>query len=83
MLQLALDEHLKSIEQRMEKKLTAVFVYGVVAGVIFSHTGLLGFTAGIGTGVFLKHQHHLFITGIVEAILAKVEDIITRPMKAG
>ena len=75
-LQSKLDEHIKVIEQRMDKKLSSVFVYGIAAGIIFSHTGLLGFAAGVGTGIFIKHQHQLLIVSITDAILERVQTVL-------
>lgn len=46
-----------------------IFTAGLVLGMILSYTGLLGFIAGIGTGLFLGNKYDKITNVIIETCI--------------
>lgn len=51
-----------------------LFSVGLVLGVILSYTGLLGFLAGVGTGVFVSNKYDRITKLVIETAQKMVAD---------
>jgi len=67
----ALKEHLEQCNEQTSKQLTGVFLYGIVTGIILSYSGILGFSSGIGAGMFFRHQHNTTSTAIIDTVVSR------------
>ena len=71
-----LDDHHKTIvntndknKVQLEQRITSVFLFGFIIGIIFSYTSIIGFMAGFLTGVVVRNnlskRTHDFIENII------------------
>ena len=52
-----LNEHTNKHVEIVNERMSGVFLYGFIAGVIMSYSGFLSYFAGIGTGVLISRKY--------------------------
>lgn len=55
-LKLIIQETNKDHQEKIEKQISGIFLFGFMIGIIFSYTGFLGYTAGVITGIMMKNK---------------------------
>lgn len=63
------EKHIKN----MNEKISGVFIYGIITGIILSYTGFLGFITGICTGLIITKKYNY----ISNQITLKIVDLYT------
>lgn len=53
-LNAVLNERLTQQQQILDKQMTNIFIGGLISGVVFSHTGVVGFCTGAVSGLLLS-----------------------------
>lgn len=46
------DEH----QQKIDQQISGIFLFGFLAGIVFSYTSILGYSAGFLTGVIIRNS---------------------------
>lgn len=62
MLDEQLDKHVEVVNERV----SGVFLYGFIVGIIMSYSGFLAYFAGIGTGVLIARKYEFISYQITE-----------------
>lgn len=52
-----MEENLEKHIEVVNERIGGVFFYGVMVGIVLSYSGLLGYVAGVGTGVVLATKY--------------------------
>jgi len=61
-----MDENLQQHIEIVNDRVGGVFFYGVIVGIVISYSGLLGYVAGVGTGVVLATKYKFIAYQISE-----------------
>lgn len=54
-----LHNHFESNIQIVNERMSGVFFYGMIVGVVLSYSGFLGYVAGVGTGIMITTKYKL------------------------
>ena len=73
-----LDENLERHVSIMNERVSGVFLYGFMVGVIMSYSGFLSYFAGIGTGVLISKKYKYISYQITEKASYIFQNIINR-----
>lgn len=44
-------------DAHIDGQLSGIFLFGFIMGIVFSYTGIIGFTCGIATGIVLARKY--------------------------
>lgn len=69
-----IDKHISIVNDRV----SGVFLYGFIAGVIMSYSGFLSYFAGIGTGVMIAKKYKYISYQITENFTYFFQNIINQ-----
>lgn len=61
-----LDDNLNAHIDVVNQKVSGMFFYGMMSGIILSYSGLLGYISGIGTGILIATQYKYISYQITE-----------------
>lgn len=73
-----LDDNLERHVSVVNERLSGVFLYGFIVGVIMSYSGFLAYFAGIGTGVLISKKYKYISYQITEKASYIFQNIINR-----
>ena len=73
-----LDEHSSKHIEIMNERLSGIFLYGFIMGIIMSYSGFLPYFAGIGTGIFISKKYKYISYQITEKISYLFQNIIDK-----
>jgi hypothetical protein len=77
-----LDAILSARDERIDSRLSGVFLVGVITGVAFSYTGMIGFVSGVVGGLFLKQQQPEWAMQLAETVAKKFTASVVHVRKA-
>ena len=69
-----LNDHLNVINER----LSGVFLYGFIVGIIISYSGFLSYFAGIGTGIIISKKYIYFSYQITEKVSYLFQNVLNK-----
>jgi hypothetical protein len=75
------EEHHKKNIDLINDKISGIFLYGVIVGIIVSYSGLLGYVAGVGSGIILANKFSI-ITNQVNIGSSNIFDNIITQIKS-
>jgi hypothetical protein len=73
-----LDAQLESHMSITNERVSGIFMYGFIAGVIMSYSGFLAYFAGIGTGIIISKKYKYFSYQITEKASYIFQNVINR-----
>ena len=73
------DKHIEIVNERV----SGVFLYGFIIGVIMSYSGILAYAAGIGTGVLISRKYKYISYQITEKAIYIFQNAINRALPDG
>jgi len=83
-LKLLFEEQHKKNTDNINDKVSGVFLYGVIVGIIISYSGILGYCAGVVSGIILANKLNLITSQftvkasyVFDNILAQIKSLKT------
>lgn len=73
-----LDEQLESHMTITNERVSGIFMYGFIMGVIMSYSGFLAYFAGIGTGVLISKKYKYISYQITEKVSYIFQNVVNR-----
>lgn len=68
-VQFLLNSHLEKEKKYVNERLSGIFIFGFICGVIISYSGFLGYSFGVGTGVALSQYYSRYTGRVTKKII--------------
>jgi hypothetical protein len=73
-----LDEQTNNQLKIINERVSGIFLYGFIVGIIMSYSGFLSYFAGIGTGIVVSRKYKYISHQITEKVSYIFQNVINR-----
>ena len=73
-----LEENESKKINEMNERISGIFIYGMIMGIIMSYSGFLPYISGIGTGIFLSKKYKFITCQISDKISYIFQNMIKK-----
>jgi hypothetical protein len=73
-----LDEQTNNQLKTINERVSGIFLYGFIVGIIMSYSGFLSYFAGIGTGILVSRKYKYISHQITEKASYVFQNVINR-----
>jgi transketolase N-terminal domain/subunit len=80
-IQKILEDHTQKELDRLNEKVSGIFLYGVVIGVIASYSGFLGYGLGVCSGIVLAGKYKHITTQVSTTMIRYFDTIVSTVTK--
>jgi hypothetical protein len=73
-----LDDNLYNHINIVNERVSGIFLYGFIAGVIMSYSGFLAYFAGVGTGILISKKYKYISSQITEKASYLFQNVLNK-----